>query len=88
MSKIIGKYEFEDVTKEFDAPHNYGWLYLIPNIEFRHKYWYMWEFEFYFWKWNKRLQITRTDWDKHPERDEKLFWKKLKKAFKNGKAKT
>lgn len=64
MSKIIGKYEFEDVTKSFDSPHDYGWIYLIPSIEFRHKYWYMWEFEFYFWKWNYRLEITRTDWNK------------------------
>lgn len=85
MGKIIGKYDFEDVTKSFDAPHDYGWIYLIPSIEFRHKYWYMWEFEFYLWKWTKRIQITRTDWDKHSNRDEKLFWKRIKKLMKNGK---
>lgn len=79
MSKIIDKYKFEDVTNGFDAPYDYGWLYLIPSIEFRHKYWYMWEIELFFWKWNKRIEITRTDWDKHQNRDEKFFWKRIKK---------
>lgn len=85
MSKIIGKYEFEDVTKSFDSPNDYGWLYLIPSIEFRHKYWYMWEIEFYFWKWNKRIEITRTDWQDHEDRDINLFFRKLRKINKKRK---
>ena len=84
MSKIIGKYEFEDVTDSFDTDYHYGWLHLMPTIEFRHKYWYMWEFNFKFWKWNKRIEITHVDWDKYPEKDEKLFWKKIKKLEENG----
>lgn len=81
MGKIIGKYEFTDVTNDFQKNADYGWRNLFPTIEYRHKFWYMWEFEFMFWKWSKRIEITRTDWDKHPERDERLFWKRLIKAY-------
>ena len=81
MSKIIGKFEFSDTTKDFETSHQYGWRYLLPSIEYRHKFWYMWEIEFMFWGWSKRFEIVRTDWDKHPERDERLFWKRLKKLY-------
>ena len=83
MSKIIGKYEFEDVTKDFEKPQDFGWINILPSIEYRHKYWYMWEFEFMWWKSSKRIQITRTDWNKHQDRDEKLFWKRLIKKYKD-----
>jgi len=69
MSKTIGKFEFEDVTKDFVSDYKYGWLHLMPTIEYRHKYWYMWEFEFIFWKWWKKIQITRTDWDKQTNKN-------------------
>lgn len=47
----------------------------------------MWEIEFIFWKWNKRYEICRTDWQDHPNRDAKLFFKRLFKLNKkqNGK---
>ena len=57
MSKIIGKYEFTDVTKDFVSDYEYGWLHLLPTVEYRHKYWYMWEFEFIFWKWWKKFKL-------------------------------
>jgi hypothetical protein len=82
MGKIIGKYEFEDVTNTYEKSSDYGWRYLLPSIEYKHKFWYMWEFEFMFWKWSKRIEITRTDWKDHPEKDERLFWKRLKKLYK------
>jgi len=71
MSKVIGKFEFENVTKDFVSDYEYGLLHLLPTIEYRHKYWYMWEFEFIFWKWWKKIQITRTDWDKETNKNEK-----------------
>jgi hypothetical protein len=83
MSKIIGKYEFEDVTKMFETDYQYGWIHLLPTIEYRHKYWYMWEFNFMFWKWNKKIEITRIDWNQHQEKDEEWFWRKFKKELKN-----
>ena len=84
MGKIIGKYEFEDVTKEFVTDIMYGWWNIFPAFIIRHKYWYMWELELKFLQWSRRIQITRTDWDKHPERDVCLFWKRLKKVYKKG----
>ena len=83
MSKIIGKYKFEDVTEGFETPHDFGWKYLLPSIEYRHKYWYLWEFEFMFWKWSKRIEISRTDWNQHKEKDEKWTWDGLKKILKS-----
>jgi hypothetical protein len=61
MSKIIGKYEFTDVTGDFESSYNYGWLNLLPSVEFRHKYWYLWEVELKFWKWNKRFEFCKVD---------------------------
>lgn len=83
MSKTIGKYEFKDVTEDFEKDASYGLYHLTPSIIFRHKYWYLWEIEFIFWKWSKRIEICRTDWNQHQEKDEKWFWKKIKKILKN-----
>lgn len=55
---------FSDVTEMFDKSSDYGWTNILPSIEYRHKYWYMWEFEFKFLKWSKRIEITRSDWNK------------------------
>ena len=82
MSRTIGKYEFTDVTEDFQKDSTYGLLHLTPSIVYRHKYWYLWEIEFIFWKWSKRIEICRTDWNQHQEKDEKWFWKKLKKNIK------
>lgn len=82
MSKIIGKYEFTDVTKDFESDYKYKIYHLTPTITYRHKYWYFWEIEFVFLKWNKRYEICRTDWKDHPDRDEKLFFKRLIKLYK------
>ena len=87
MSKIIGKYEFNDVTNDFETSAEFGWINLFPAIEYRHKYWYMWEFEFLFWKWSKRIEITRTDWDKHTDKDERWFWKRMRKLCMKSKQK-
>lgn len=38
MSKIIGKFEFENVTKDFVSDYEYGWLHLLPTVEYRHKF--------------------------------------------------
>jgi len=38
MSKIIGKYEFTDVTKDFESDYKYRILHLTPTITYRHKY--------------------------------------------------
>lgn len=61
---IIGKYEIEDVTDMFDKSSDYNWVNILPSIEYRHKYWYMWEIELKFLKWSKRIEIARTDWNK------------------------
>jgi len=82
MSKIIGKYEFTDVTKDFVSDYAYNILHLTPTITYRHKYWYLWEIELMFYKWNKRYEICRTDWNQHQDRDEKWFWNKIKKIIK------
>lgn len=60
----IWKYTIEDVTDMFDTSSTYGWRNILPSIEYRHKYWYMWELEFKFLKWSKRIEITRKDWNK------------------------
>jgi len=80
MSKIIGKYEITDVTKDFVNDYTYKWIHIFPSLIYRHKFWYMWEYEIIWWKWNKRIEVCRTDWKDHPDRDEKLFWKRLKKC--------
>lgn len=85
MSKIIGKYQFSDVTKDFEQDYEYGWLHLLPTIEYRHKYWYMWELEFHFCKWQKRIEVCRTDWNEHQKKDEKWFWKRFMRLCKNKK---
>ena len=86
MSKIIGKYKFEDVTKDFESDYKYKIYHLTPTVTYRHKYWYFWEIELIFWKWNKRFEISRTDWKDHLDRDEKWFWKRFIKVYqkKNG----
>ena len=28
---------------------DYGWKYIIPSIEYRHKYWYLWEIAISWW---------------------------------------
>lgn len=85
MSKIIGKFEFEDVTNMYESDYKYKLIHLTPSIIYRHKYWYLWEIEFVFWKWNKKIEICRTDWNKHHDKDEKWFWNNMKKLLKNGK---
>lgn len=60
----IWKFKIEDVTDMFDKTSKYGWTNLLPTIEYRHKYWYMWEIETKFLKWSKRVEITRADWNK------------------------
>ena len=86
MSKIIGKYKYEDVTKDFESDYKYKIYHLTPTVTYRHKYWYFWEIELIFWKWNKRFEISRTDWKDHLDRDEKWFWKRFIKVYqkKNG----
>ena len=60
----IFKFKIEDVTDMFDKSSQYGWTNILPSIEYRRKYWYMWELEFKFLKWSRRIEITRTDWNK------------------------
>lgn len=60
----IRNYIIEDVTDVFDKSSTYGWSNILPSIEYRHKYYYLWELEFKFLKWSKRIEITRKDWDK------------------------
>lgn len=60
----LGKYEITDVTKMFDTSSKYGWINIIPTIEYRHKYWYFWEIEVKFLKWSKRIEVTDTNWNK------------------------
>ena len=58
---MFGKYKIEDVTDEFDY-ESYEWIYILPSIEYRHKYWYLWEFSFSWFNIHKRIQITKIYW--------------------------
>lgn len=46
---------------------NYGWRYVLPSIEYRHKYWYSWEISLSWWKWSVVCEFCRSDWNKEKE---------------------
>ena len=45
----------------------HGWRYIIPSVEYRHKYWYLWEISFSWWKWSVVCELCRKDWNKGEE---------------------
>ena len=47
------------------ASIDYGWIYIIPSIEYRHKYWYLWEISFSWLKKSIVIQLCRNDWNKN-----------------------
>ena len=49
------------------ASIDYGWIYIIPSIEYRHKYWYLWEISFSWLKKSIVIQLCRKDWNKNEE---------------------
>lgn len=46
---------------------DYGWRYILPSIEYRHKYWYLWEISLSWWKWSIVCEFCRSDWNKEKE---------------------
>ena len=44
---------------------DYGWKYIIPSIEYRHKYWYLWEIAISWWKKSIVIELCRKDWNKY-----------------------
>lgn len=48
-----------DVTKDYDN-ESYGWTPILPNLEIRHKYPYLWEIQFSWFNYYKRIQICKT----------------------------
>ena len=57
----IGKFEIRNVTDCY----TYDYLYFIPTIEYRHKYWYLWDISLLFLDWHFNIEICREDWDKY-----------------------
>lgn len=51
------------------ATVDYGWRYIIPSIEYRHKYWYLWEISISWWKKSVVIELCRKDWNKDNLRD-------------------
>lgn len=49
----------------YTATVNYGWRYITPSIEYRHKYWYYWEISLSWWKWSIVIDFCRKDWNKN-----------------------
>ena len=56
----IGKYTVE-VYNYNTYDDNYGWIDILPSIEYRHKYWYFYELTFHWWKWGFKVEIYRND---------------------------
>lgn len=44
---------------------NNDWLYLLPSVEFKHKYWYLWQFMFSWFNKGFIIDICRKDWNKY-----------------------
>ncbi len=40
------------------------WWYILPSIEIKHKYWYLWQVLFSWGKWCLEIDICRKDWNK------------------------
>ena len=48
----------------------YGWFYVLPSIEVKHKYWYLWQVLFSWGYWAFMLDICRKDWRGNNEKEE------------------
>ena len=46
------------------APEH-GWWYILPSIEIKHKYWYLWQLLFSWGKWAVMLDIWDKNWNKN-----------------------
>ena len=38
--------------------NSFGWIYLLPSVEYRHKYWFLWQVTFSWLKWSRTIEIT------------------------------
>ena len=45
----------------------YGWWYILPSIEVKHKYWYLWQILLSWGKLCLEIDICRDDWNKDTE---------------------
>jgi len=59
--------KFRGIDIEFYRMYPDGYITLIPTIEYRHKYWYLWSVDFVFLKWVFRIEISRKDWNDYTE---------------------
>ena len=41
-----------------------GWWYILPSIEVKHKYWYLWQILLSWGKWAIMIELCREDWSK------------------------
>ena len=49
----------------YTATVDCGWRYIIPSIEYRHRYWYLWEISISWWKKSIVIELCRKDWNKN-----------------------
>lgn len=43
----------------------YGWWYILPSVEVKHKYWYLWQILLSWGKWAIMIELCRKDWNKN-----------------------
>ena len=48
---------------------SYDYYTIIPTIEIRHKYWYLWYVDFCFLRRGIRIEICRKDWKDYDTED-------------------
>lgn len=60
----IWKLGIRNTTSDYGT---FGLRYLLPTIEYRHKYWYLWEINFLFLHWHFNFEICHEDWNKYEE---------------------
>lgn len=46
----------------------YGWWYILPSIEVKHKYWYLCQILLSWGKWCLEIDICRDGWNKDMEK--------------------
>lgn len=56
--KLGKKYEIS-CYRGFIDKESYGWIYLLPSLEYRHKYWYQWELSVNWLRWCFVVQLIK-----------------------------
>ena len=45
----------------------YGWWYILPSIEVKHKYWYIWQILLSWGRWCLEIDIIREGKDENED---------------------